>query len=183
MGKVMVIMGSASDRDKMEAAIGRLIDGHVDIEAHILSAHRTPHELREIVERSDADVIIAGAGMSAGLPGQVAALTTRPVIGVPLSGGLLGGLDALFAVTQMPPGVPVATVAIDGAKNAAILALQIIGVHDHTVEGNIIAERKRNHDKVLESDQAWNAEVSERKVSSWLKKGNAPKKDSKIIIS
>lgn len=141
MGKVMVLLGSASDRSKMEPAISKLA-GKVDVEVHVVSAHRTPEKFRDIVINSDADIFIAGAGMAAALPGSIAALTVKPVIGVPLSGSILNGIDALLATVQMPKGVPVATVAIDGAENAAILALEILGLNNERAMDAVYKERE-----------------------------------------
>ncbi|MBO7657321.1 5-(carboxyamino)imidazole ribonucleotide mutase [Candidatus Saccharibacteria bacterium] len=152
MSKVMIILGSASDRNQMEPAIWQLTNT-VETEVHIMSAHRTPEGLRELVMNSDADVFIAGAGMAAALPGSIAALTPRPVIGVPLSGSPMNGLDALLAIAQMPMGVPVATVAIDGARNAAILALEILGVKDDKAEDAIYKFREDLRRDAAEKDR------------------------------
>lgn len=141
MGKVMIVLGSPSDRSKMDSAISYLI-GKATVEVRIISAYRNPEKLRNVITSSDADVFIAGAGMAAALPGAIASYTTKPVIGVPLSGSALNGIDALFAIAQMPRGVPVATVAIDGAENAAILALEIIGIRDINSEDAIYALRE-----------------------------------------
>ena len=128
MAEVAVILGSKSDKDKMKPAFDMLKKYGIEVEVKIFSAHRTPNLLRLYVEeKSLAEVFIVGAGMAAALPGMVAAYTPKPVIGVPLSGSALNGTDALYAIVQMPPGIPVATVAIDGAKNAAILAMEILG--------------------------------------------------------
>jgi 5-(carboxyamino)imidazole ribonucleotide mutase len=133
--QVAVLMGSESDRDVMEVCLEELEKFGVSCELEIYSAHRMPDETRTYVESAlerGAGVFIAGAGMAAALPGFVAACTTRPVIGVPLASGLPGGIDALFAISQMPPGVPVATVSVGktGARNAAILAAEILSVSD-----------------------------------------------------
>ncbi len=132
-GRVGIIYGSTSDLDKMAKAGAILERFGIDFEMEAISAHRAPHQVRAWVEGAEErgiDVIIAGAGMAAHLPGVVASLTRQPVIGVPLSGGLQDGLDALLSVVQMPPGVPVATVAVNGAANAAVLAVQILAVSD-----------------------------------------------------
>ncbi len=123
---VLVILGSKSDADRGKKAVAVLEEFDVQTRLIVASAHRTPNRLRKAVEDSDAQVFIAMAGMSAALPGTVAALTIRPVIGVPLSGKL--NLDAVLAVTQMPPGVPVAAVSLDGAVNAALLAVEILAL-------------------------------------------------------
>ena len=160
MAKVMVVMGSASDKDKMLPAIKRLQEAPmVEVEVHVVSAHRTPEILEVLIENSEADVFIAGAGMAAALPGAIAALTVRPVIGVPLSGSALNGLDALMSMVQMPPGIPVATVAVDGAKNAAILALQMLGIYEYEVVANVSKEREKMSAGVIESDRTISEEI------------------------
>jgi 5-(carboxyamino)imidazole ribonucleotide mutase len=129
MGKVLIVMGSESDRERMEKALPILHEAGVEVEVVVSSAHRDPERTVELARNAEArgfDVIICGAGLSAALPGVVAAHTRLPVIGVPLSAGTLGGLDALLSIAQMPPGVPVACVGIDNARNAAHLALRIL---------------------------------------------------------
>lgn len=126
---VGIIMGSKNDKPKMQPAGAALQERGIRYEVRVISAHRDPEETREYcmnAQMRGLKVIIAGAGMSAALPGVAAAHTELPVIGVPLSGGILDGLDALLSVAQMPPGVPVACVAVDGAKNAGVLAARII---------------------------------------------------------
>ena len=133
MAKVGIVMGSDSDLKVMSKAAEMLEELGVEYEITIISAHRQPDELIEwtrTAEDRDVRVIIAGAGMAAALPGMCAALYALPVIGVPLSGKNLDGMDAVFSIMQMPPGVPVATVATDGAKNAAILAAKILATSD-----------------------------------------------------
>jgi 5-(carboxyamino)imidazole ribonucleotide mutase len=128
--EVGIIMGSKNDKPKMEPAGQALEEAEIRYEVRVMSAHRDPDMVREYCTRArerGLKVIIAGAGMSAALPGVAAAHTDLPVIGVPLSGKNLGGLDALLSAVQMPPGVPVACVAVDGAKNAGLLAARIIG--------------------------------------------------------
>ena len=128
--QVMIIMGSESDRAVMAKAEEILSEAGVEYATHVSSAHRDPDGTRALVEaagRNGVEVIIAGAGMSAALPGYCASLCKLPVIGVPIASGALQGIDALLAIAQMPPGVPVAAVGIDGAKNAAHLALRILG--------------------------------------------------------
>lgn len=130
---VLIIMGSDSDAEVMSQAATALDEFGVPYEFTVASAHRSPERAKQIVtdaEANGAAVMIAGAGMAAHLPGVVASLTTRPVIGVPLASGALNGVDALYAIVQMPPGMPVATVAIGGARNAGILAAQIIATSD-----------------------------------------------------
>ncbi|MEM0284615.1 MAG: 5-(carboxyamino)imidazole ribonucleotide mutase [Sulfolobales archaeon] len=124
-GKVSIVIGSERDRQYAERAASILKEHGVDFEVVILSAHRNPKELEKYVETSDADLFIAMAGLAAHLPGFIASRTQRPVIGVPLNVSL-GGLDALLSIVQMPKGVPVATVGIDNAENAAYLAIRII---------------------------------------------------------
>lgn len=131
--RVAIVYGSPSDANVM-SQVGAMLDRfEVPWDEAVLSAHRAPHALAEWIDDLEArgiDVVIAGAGMSAALPGTVAAHTTLPVIGVPIKGGALDGLDALLAIAQMPPGVPVATVGLNGAKNAAVLAVQILAIGD-----------------------------------------------------
>ncbi len=130
---VSIIMGSTSDMPVMEKAMKFLDEMEIPFEVNALSAHRTPKAVEEFAANAAArgvKVVIAGAGMAAALPGVIAAQTTLPVIGVPIKGSALDGVDALYSILQMPPGIPVATVAINGAMNAAILAMQIIALGD-----------------------------------------------------
>lgn len=137
--RVAIIMGSTSDLPKLEPAIDILKSYGVAVDVRCLSAHRAHAGLSAFIEETKTngtEVIIAGAGMAAALPGVVASQTVLPVIGVPISGSTLDGMDALLSIVQMPPGIPVATVAINGGKNAAYLALQIMAVkHDEIREG------------------------------------------------
>ena len=129
--KVAILMGSASDQGKMEPASATLAEFGVEADVRIMSAHRTPAAVAEFARTARANgyaAIICGAGMAAHLAGAVAANTTLPVVGVPLSGGALNGVDALYATVQMPRGIPVATVAIDGAMNAALLVVQMLAI-------------------------------------------------------
>jgi 5-(carboxyamino)imidazole ribonucleotide mutase len=131
--RVAVLMGSASDRDKMAPAADTLARYGIEADVRVMSAHRTPEVVADFASSARDGgyaAIICGAGMAAHLAGAVAGHTTLPVIGVPLSGGALNGVDALYATVQMPKGVPVATVAIDGAMNAALLAVQILAIDD-----------------------------------------------------
>jgi 5-(carboxyamino)imidazole ribonucleotide mutase len=133
MKKVAVLMGSANDQPKMAPALETLASFEVEATEHVMSAHRTPAKVAAFASSARDEgygVIICGAGMAAHLAGAVAAQTSLPVIGVPLSGGAIGGIDALYATVQMPRGVPVATVAVDGSANAAILAVEILAVSD-----------------------------------------------------
>jgi 5-(carboxyamino)imidazole ribonucleotide mutase len=128
--KVAIIMGSKSDLPVMEKAVEQLREFGIDSEVTVASAHRTPFKVAKFAQKAEKkfDLIIAGAGMAAHLPGVIAAYTTLPVIGVPLESQGLSGFDALFSIVQMPPGVPVACMAIGGAKNAAILAAEILSL-------------------------------------------------------
>ena len=137
-------MGSDSDAEVMSQAAAALDEAGVPYEFTVASAHRSPERTHTIVteaEKNGAAVFIAGAGMAAHLPGVVASLTTKPVIGVPLSGSALQGLDALLAIVQMPPGIPVATVAIGGARNAGVLAAQIIATGDASLASRLKEQR------------------------------------------
>lgn len=144
MKKVAVIMGSPRDSDKMSGAAEVLAELGITCDVFVMSAHRSPALVGSFAatarERGYA-AIIAGAGMAAHLAGAVAAQCTLPVIGVPLSGSALNGVDALYATVQMPPGMPVATVAIDGSRNAGLLAAQIIGVEDASISAKLNAAR------------------------------------------
>lgn len=131
--KVAVLMGSPSDEARMQPAVDTLGRFGVPADVHVMSAHRTPDRVAEFASGARAagyGAVICGAGMAAHLAGAVAARTTLPVIGVPLSGSALNGVDALYATVQMPRGIPVATVAVDGAANAAVLAVQVLAVSD-----------------------------------------------------
>ncbi len=148
---VGIIMGSDSDLPVMSAAAQMCEEFGVEYEVSIVSAHRTPERLVEYstnAEQRGLRVIIAGAGGAAHLPGMVAALTALPVIGVPVRGSNLEGMDSLLSIVQMPGGVPVATVAINGAKNAGILATQILGVNDSSLREKITAYKKRMKEEV-----------------------------------
>ena len=137
---VLVILGSKSDADRGKKAVAVLEEFDVQTRLIVASAHRTPNRLRKAVEDSDAQVFIAMAGMSAALPGTVAALTIRPVIGVPLSGKL--NLAAVLAVTQIPPRIPVAAVSLDGAVNAALLAVEILALSQPTLRERLETYRE-----------------------------------------
>ena len=156
MKKAAIIMGSASDLSVMEKATGILDSYGIPYEVHVYSAHRTPHEAAEFAEKAKENgfgVIIAGAGMAAALAGVLAAHTTLPVIGVPLKSAALDGVDALLATCMMPSGIPVATVAIDGAKNAAYLAAEILAVGDEALAEKISADREKMHDDVIAKNE------------------------------
>ena len=150
--KVGIIMGSDSDLPVMKEAAELLDQFELDYELTVVSAHRTPERLYKYAETAEdkgLDVIIAGAGGAAHLPGMIAAITTLPVIGVPVKTSKLSGLDSLYSIVQMPPGVPVATVAINGAKNAALLAVQILAINDQKLNDRQKAFRENMKDKVL----------------------------------
>jgi len=150
--KVGVIMGSDSDLPVMKEAAEILDQFEVEYELTVVSAHRTPKRLynyAETAEEKGLDVIIAGAGGAAHLPGMIAAVTTVPVIGVPVKTSKLSGLDSLYSIVQMPPGVPVATVAINGAKNAALLAVQILARSDEKLNKKQKEYRKEMKQSVL----------------------------------
>ena len=156
MKKVGVVMGSDSDLPVVEKAIDTLKALGVPFEVHVYSAHRTPEEARDFA-RGAAEkgfgVLIAAAGKAAHLAGALAANTVLPVIGIPIKSSTLDGLDALLSTVQMPSGMPVATVAIDGAMNAALLAAQIIAVSDAPLREKLAAMRREASEKVLEKDQ------------------------------
>lgn len=137
---VLVVMGSDSDYSVMSACLKMLDDFEIPHRVRICSAHRSPAEAADLAAHAAAEgfaVIIAAAGLAAHLPGVLAAWTTLPVIGVPIKSGALAGQDALYSIVQMPTGIPVATVAIDGAANAAILAVQILAVHDKALQDRL----------------------------------------------
>ena len=153
--KVGILMGSHSDLEVMKVAKSTLDELGVPSELRVLSAHRTPEEAggyARDAEGKGIQVLIAGAGLAAHLAGALVAQTTLPVIGVPLSSGTLGGLDSLLATVQMPPGLPVATVAIGGAQNAALLAAAIIALGDGELAKRLKARRGEMRDKVLAAD-------------------------------
>jgi 5-(carboxyamino)imidazole ribonucleotide mutase len=144
--KVAIVMGSKSDMQVMQPAAEILEEFGIEREVHVISAHRTPHKAMEFASgaiEAGFEVIIAGAGGAAHLPGVIAAYTPLPVIGVPVKTQALGGMDSLLSIVQMPSGVPVATVAIDGAKNAGILAAQIIGVKDSEIQKKVVQYKEK----------------------------------------
>ena len=148
-------MGSTSDLEIMSAAFAVLDQFGVQYEKKVISAHRAPHLLADWAESARSrgiDVIIAGAGGAAHLPGVTAAYTTLPVIGVPINGKAFGGMDALLSIVQMPSGIPVATVSVNGAKNAALLALSILSVRDSDVAVKL-AEFRRNQTAAIENTE------------------------------
>ncbi len=156
MKKVAIIMGSDSDLPMVEKAFPVLREYGVPFEAHVFSAHRSPEQVRGFTAKARENgfgVIIAAAGMAAHLAGAVAAQTTLPVIGIPASSSVLDGMDALLATVQMPPGMPVATVSINGAANAALLAVQILAVTDPAIAEQLQAARTAMTEKVLAKDE------------------------------
>lgn len=156
MKKVAVIMGSDSDLPVVKGAIDTLKSFGIPVEAHVMSAHRTPTAAAEFAKSARANgfgVIIAAAGKAAHLAGVLAAQTTLPVIGIPIKSSTLDGLDSLLSTVQMPKGIPVATVAVDGAANAAILAAQIIGVTDAELQSKLDEMKADMERSVIEKDK------------------------------
>ena len=156
MGKVAVVMGSASDLPVAEKAVAVLREYEVPVEVRVLSAHRCPDEAREFAasaRESGFSCLIAAAGMAAHLAGALAANCTLPVIGIPCGGGAFSGMDALLSTVQMPSGIPVAAVAVDGGKNAALLAVQILAVTDEALARKLGEARQREKAAVLAKDQ------------------------------
>ena len=156
MKKVGVIMGSDSDLPVVQKAVNTLREFGVPFEVHVYSAHRTPLEARDFAvnaRKNGFGAIIAAAGMAAHLAGAIAAGTTLPVIGIPIKSTQIGGIDALLSTVQMPSGIPVATVAIDGAVNAALLAIQILAVEDAALAEKLDARRAADAAAVLAKDQ------------------------------
>lgn len=158
---ISIIMGSTSDLPVMEKAAKFLDEMEIPFEMNALSAHRTPDEVEQFAREAEGrgvQVIIAGAGMAAALPGVIAASTTLPVIGVPIK-GMLDGLDAMLSIIQMPPGIPVATVGVNGALNAAILAAEMIALADKDLAARLKAYKQSLKEKIVKA----NAELSEVK--------------------
>lgn len=147
--KVAIVLGSKSDLEKIQDTIKTLEEFGVDFDLKVFSAHRTPKELEQYIKnlKPDAKVFIAAAGMSAALPGVIASHTTIPVIGIPIESKALKGLDALLSIVQMPPGVPVGCMAIGGAKNAALFAIQILAINNPKLK-NKLREYKKSLRKV-----------------------------------
>ena len=163
MKKVGIVMGSDSDLPILRKTMDTLASLEVPYECHIYSAHRTPEEARDFALNARANgfgCMIAAAGMAAHLAGAIAANTTLPVIGIPCKGGMMDGLDALLATVQMPSGIPVATVAVGGGVNAALLAAQILAVSDDALAARLDAKRKADSAKVLEKDAALQTELN-----------------------
>ncbi len=161
MKKIAVIMGSDSDLPVVEKAIATLSEYGVPFEVHVFSAHRTPEEARAFsssARQNGFGAIIAAAGMAAHLAGAIAANTTLPVIGIPVRSKYLDGIDALLSTVQMPGGIPVATVAIDGAVNAALLSIQMLAIEDAALAAKLDEARRTGSEKVL----AKNADIEAR---------------------
>ncbi len=163
MKKVGIIMGSDSDLPIVQKAVDTLKSFGVPYEVHVFSAHRTPAEAKEFSSNARANgfgAIIAAAGMAAHLAGAIAANTTLPVIGIPIKSGYLNGIDALLSTVQMPSGIPVATVAIDGAVNAALLCIEIFAVNDDELANKLDAKRKSDAANVLTKNKKIEEELN-----------------------
>ena len=163
MKKVAIIMGSDSDLPVVKKAVDVLREDEVPFEVHVLSAHRTPEQAKtfaSLAAENGFGVIIAAAGKAAHLAGAIAANTVLPVIGIPIKASVLDGMDALLSTVQMPAGIPVATVAIDGAANAALLAIQILAVSDYDLSSKLLAARAKAARDVLEKDRQISEEFS-----------------------
>ena len=163
MKKVGIVMGSDSDLPVVQKAIDTLNQFGVPVEVHVYSAHRTPVEAKEFAQNARANgigAIIAAAGMAAHLAGAIAANTTLPVIGIPVKSKYLDGIDALLSTVQMPSGIPVATVAIDGAVNAALLSIQMLAIEDQELAQKLQAKRDADAKKVLEKNAALEAQFN-----------------------
>ena len=155
--KVSIVMGSASDMPVVEKTINTLKSFGVEVEAMVCSAHRTPEIAADFAKNARAngsDVIIAAAGKAAHLPGVLAAFTTLPIVGLPIKSSLMDGLDSLLSIVQMPSGVPVATVAVNGAENAAVLAVQIMSLKYSELETKLDEYKKAMKEKVIESNKS-----------------------------
>lgn len=162
--KVAVIMGSDSDFPVVKSALAELKKYNIEFECRVMSAHRTPVQACEFADKAIENgfgVIICAAGMAAHLAGVIAGHTTLPVIGIPMKSAALDGMDALLATVMMPPGVPVATVGIDGAKNAAILAVQILALSDESLALKLAESKKSMADAVIEKDRKLAEKIAE----------------------
>ena len=163
MKKIGIMMGSDSDLPVVRKAVNTLAEFEVPYEVHIYSAHRTPEQARDFAMNARANgfgAIICAAGMAAHLAGAIAANTTLPVIGIPMRSGALDGVDALYSTVMMPSGIPVATVAIDGAVNAALLAIEMLAITDDGLAAKLDAKRAADTAKVLEKNAAVEAEFN-----------------------
>ncbi len=164
MKKVAIIMGSDSDLPVVTPAIKQLKDLQIETEVRVMSAHRTPKQAQEFAENAIENgfgVIIAAAGMAAHLGGVLAASTTLPVIGIPCSAKVLDGMDAMLATVMMPPGIPVATVGVNAAKNAALLAAEILAVGDSDLQDKLMQMRKDMAEQVIQKDIALQEKIKE----------------------
>ncbi len=165
MKKVGIVMGSDSDLPILRKTMDTLSEFGIDYECHIFSAHRTPQEAKDFAlsaRENGFGVLIAAAGMAAHLAGAIAANTTLPVIGIPCKSACLDGIDALLSTVQMPSGIPVATVAVNGGVNAALLSIQILSVEDKDLADRLDAKRRSDAEKVLQKDAALQAELNNR---------------------
>ena len=158
--KVAIIMGSDSDWKVLKTAVDTLKNFGVDVEVIVASAHRTPQKVHDFVKNSSAQVFIAAAGMAAHLAGVVASVTTKPVIGVPINSEPFKGLDSLLSTVQMPGGIPVATMAINGAKNAALFAVEILALQDDSLAKKLISYREQMATEIELKDKKIQQEVS-----------------------
>ena len=159
---IAILMGSDSDLPIVEAIFPILDEFGINYTKNVLSAHRTPHEVMDLIKKSEQNgckVFIAAAGMAAHLAGAIAAHSIRPVIGIPIESGGMGGIDSLLSTAMMPPGVPVATVAVgkSGAKNSAILAVQILATYNETLSNKLIDYKNNMKEEVLKKDKALNS--------------------------
>ena len=164
MAKVAVIMGSKSDFPVVKPAVKVLKDFGAEVEVRVISAHRTPdeaHEFARSAKENGTEVIICAAGKAAHLGGVVAAYTTLPVIGLPVKTDMMGGLDSLLSIVQMPSGIPVATVGVNGGENAGLLALQILGVKYPEIAEKLSAYKKAMKDKINADDASLQSELGE----------------------
>lgn len=163
MKKIGILMGSDSDLPVVRKAADTLRELDIPYEVHIFSAHRTPAEAADFARGARENgfgAIIAAAGMAAHLAGALAASTTLPVVGIPMKSGALGGIDALLSTVQMPSGIPVATVGIDGAVNAALLCAEMLAIQDEALAGRLEARREADRKKVLDKNSAAEAEFN-----------------------
>lgn len=159
---IAILMGSDSDLPIVEAIFPILDEFGINYTKNVLSAHRTPHEVMDLIKKSEQNgckVFIAAAGMAAHLAGAIAAHSIRPVIGIPIESGGMGGIDSLLSTAMMPPGVPVATVAVgkSGAKNSAILAVQILATYNETLSNKLVDYKNNMKEEVLKKDKALNS--------------------------
>lgn len=164
MAKVAVIMGSKSDFPVVKPAVKVLKDFGAEVEVRVISAHRTPdeaHEFARSAKENGTEVIICAAGKAAHLGGVVAAYTTLPVIGLPVKTDMMGGLDSLLSIVQMPSGIPVATVGVNGGENAGLLALQILGVKYPEISEKLSVYKKSMKDKIAADDAALQSELKD----------------------